>query len=118
MHFLAVSRGVRQPHKQDTIQDILTAPDSAALLHWLRHQHMALQVGHVLMVHAGVLPQWTARQTLALAGEVEGLLRSDAWVQFMPQMYGGLPNVWRDDLEGADRLRVIVNALTLSLIHI
>ena len=112
LHLLAVSRGVRQPNKQDTIQDVLSAPDSTALLHWLRHQHMALQVGHVLMVHAGVLPQWTARQTLALAREVEGLLRSDAWVQFMPQMYGGLPNVWRDDLVGADRLRVIVNALT------
>ena len=112
LHLLAVSRDVRKPNKQDTIQDILTAPDSAELLHWLRHQHMAMQVGQVLMVHAGVLPQWTAAQTMALAGEVEAVLRSDDWVQFMPQMYGGLPNVWRDDLEGADRLRVIVNALT------
>ena len=64
------------------------------------------------MVHAGVLPQWNADQTMALAGDVEAVLRNDDWVQFMPQMYGGLPNVWRDDLAGADRLRVIVNALT------
>jgi bis(5'-nucleosyl)-tetraphosphatase (symmetrical) len=112
LHLLAVSRGVRQPNKLDTIQDILTAPDSTELLHWLRHQHMALRVGNVLMVHAGVLPQWTADQTMALAGEVEVVLRSDDWVQFMPQMYGGLPNVWHNDLAGADRLRVIVNALT------
>ena len=112
LHLLAVSSDVRKPNKQDTIQDILTAPDSSELLHWLRHQHMAMQVGQVLMVHAGVLPQWTAAQTMALAGEVEAVLRSDDWVQFMPQMYGGLPNLWRDDLEGADRLRVIVNALT------
>ncbi len=112
LHLLAVSRGVRQPSQQDTIQDVLTAPDSAELLHWLRQQHMAMRVGQVLMVHAGVLPQWTAEQTMALAGEVEAVLRDDDWVQFMPQMYGGLPNVWRDDLAGADRLRVIVNALT------
>ena len=112
LHLLAVSQGVRQPNKQDTTEDILTAPDSAKLLHWLRHQQMAMQVGQVLMVHAGVLPQWTAQQTMALAGEVEAVLRSDDWVHFMPQMYGGMPNVWRDDLEGADRLRVIVNALT------
>jgi len=112
LHLLAVSRGVRKPSKHDTIQDILTAPDSAELLHWLRQQHMAMRVGQVLMVHAGVLPQWTAEQTMSLAGEVEAVLRSDDWVQFMPQMYGGLPNVWRDDLAGADRLRVIVNALT------
>lgn len=112
LHLLAVSRGVRKPNAQDTIQDILSAPDSAELLHWLRHQHMAMQVGNVLMVHAGVLPQWTADQTMALASEVETVLRSEDWAQFMPQMYGGLPNVWRDDLTGADRLRVIVNALT------
>jgi bis(5'-nucleosyl)-tetraphosphatase (symmetrical) len=112
LHLLAVSRGVRQLNKQDTFQDILNAPDSTELLDWLRHQYMAIQVGHVLMVHAGVLPQWSAAQTIALAGEVEAVLRSEDWVQFMPQMYGGLPNVWRDDLAGADRLRVIVNALT------
>jgi bis(5'-nucleosyl)-tetraphosphatase (symmetrical) len=112
LHLLAVSQGVRQPNKQDTLQDILSAPDRDALLHWLRHQHMAMQAGQVLMVHAGVLPQWTAQQTMTRAGEVEAVLRSDDWVQFMPQMYGGLPNVWRDDLAGADRLRVIVNALT------
>jgi bis(5'-nucleosyl)-tetraphosphatase (symmetrical) len=99
LHLLAVSQGIRKPNKQDTTQDILTAPDSAELLHWLRHQHMAMQVGQVLMVHAGVLPQWTAQQTMALAGEVEAVLRSDDWGHFMPQMYGGMPNV-------------IVNALT------
>jgi bis(5'-nucleosyl)-tetraphosphatase (symmetrical) len=112
LHLLAVSRGVRQPNKQDTFQDILNASDSAELLHWLRHQQMAIQVGQVLMVHAGVLPQWTATKTMALAIEVQAVLRSDDWVHFMPQMYGGLPNVWHDDLAGADRLRVIVNALT------
>jgi bis(5'-nucleosyl)-tetraphosphatase (symmetrical) len=112
LHLLAVSQGVRQAHKQDTTHDILHSPDRDALLHWLRHQHMALREGNVLMVHAGVLPQWTAAQTMALAGEVQAVLRSDDWMHFMPQMYGGLPNVWRDDLTGADRLRVIVNALT------
>ena len=112
LHLLAVSQGVRQPHRQDTVQDILQAHDRPVLLDWLRQQHMALQVGQVLMVHAGVLPQWTAAQTLALAGEVEAVLRGDALATFLPQMYGGLPNQWRDDLVGADRLRVIVNALT------
>jgi bis(5'-nucleosyl)-tetraphosphatase (symmetrical) len=112
LHLLAVSQGVRPLHRQDTVQDILQSPDRVALLDWLRQQHMALQVGQVLMVHAGVLPQWTAMQTLALAAEVETVLRGDALATFLPQMYGGLPNQWRDDLLGADRLRVIVNALT------
>jgi bis(5'-nucleosyl)-tetraphosphatase (symmetrical) len=112
LHLLAVSQGVRPLHRQDTVQDILQSPDRAMLLDWLRRQHMALQVGQVLMVHAGVLPQWTAAQTLSLAAEVETVLRGDALTTFMPQMYGGLPNQWDDHLVGADRLRVIVNALT------
>lgn len=112
LHLLAVSQGVRAAHRQDTTADILNAPDRTVLLDWLRQQRMAIRLGQVLMVHAGVLPQWTAEQTLALAGEVEDVLRGDALATFMPQMYGGLPNQWRDDLQGADRLRVIVNALT------
>lgn len=112
LHLLAVSQGVRAAHRQDTTADILNAPDRTVLLDWLRRQHMAIRVGQVLMVHAGVLPQWTPEQTLALAGEVEDVLRGDALATFLPQMYGGLPNQWRDDLQGADRLRVIVNALT------
>ena len=112
LHLLAVSEGVRKPNPQDTFQDVLNAPDRDILLRWLRHQNMALQVDSVLMVHAGVLPQWSAEQTISLAGEVEAVLRSDDFANFMPQMYGGMPNQWNDQLQGADRLRVIVNALT------
>ncbi|MBP6666496.1 MAG: bis(5'-nucleosyl)-tetraphosphatase (symmetrical), partial [Ottowia sp.] len=34
------------------------------------------------------------------------------WADFMHQMYGNQPDQWRDGLQGAERLRVIVNALT------
>ena len=112
LHLLAVSFGVRKLNASDTIQDILQAKDRDPLLHWLRHQHMALQVGNVLMVHAGVLPQWTTQKTMALAGEVESILRSDALGDFIAHMYGGMPNQWDDALIGHDRLRIIVNALT------
>ena len=112
LHMLAVSQGVRKPSSQDTFADVLDAPDRDAMLHWLRHQHLAWREGRVLMVHAGVLPQWDAAQTLALAHEVQAVLRCDDWAAFVSQMYGGLPNVWDDALQGADRLRIIVNALT------
>ncbi len=66
----------------------------------------------MLLVHAGVLPQWTAEQTLALAGEVQAVLRGADWMAFLQQMYGNQPDRWHDELQGAERLRVIVNALT------
>jgi bis(5'-nucleosyl)-tetraphosphatase (symmetrical) len=116
LHLLAVAQGVRQPGRKDTLQGILAAPDQQAMLDWLRWQHMAIlkQVGghEVLMVHAGVLPSWSADQTIALASEVESVLRGPALGEFLHQMYGDEPTLWSDALSGSARLRVIVNALT------
>jgi bis(5'-nucleosyl)-tetraphosphatase (symmetrical) len=112
LHLLALWQGVRKPGRHDTVQDVLQAPDCGALLDWLRHRAMALQRHGWLMVHAGVLPQWSAAQTLALAAEVEQALRGPDLKGFLGAMYGNAPSQWHDGLKGADRLRVIVNALT------
>lgn len=116
LHLLAVSYGVRKPGKRDTLAPLLEADDAPALLHWLRHQNMALleKVGdsELLMVHAGVLPAWTATKTIALAREVESALQAPDAHQFFQDMYGNGPDAWSDSLTGPDRLRVIVNALT------
>lgn len=112
LHLLAVAQGVRKPHRSDTVADVLHAPDRAALLDWLRQRPLALRERGILMVHAGVLPQWSAARTLQLAAEVEGVLRGADWAVFLHQMYGNQPDHWQDGLQGAARLRVIVNALT------
>jgi len=112
LNLLAVSAGVRRVHRSDTLNPILSAPDREELLHWLRHRPLAhFAAGH-LMVHAGVLPSWSATEVLALAGEVEAELRGPGWRDFLTAMYGDLPNAWSPSLRGNDRLRVIVNALT------
>jgi len=82
------------------------------LMHWLQQQSLAWQQDDCLMVHAGVLPQWSPAQTLALAGEVEAVLRGPQAEEFFQHMYGNQPDQWRDDLQGPDRWRVIVNGLT------
>ena len=112
LHLLALSEGVRQPGKKDTAQDVLQAPDSNALIDWLRHRAMAIEAQGWLMVHAGVLPQWSVVQTMALAREVEQVLRGPDMKAFLTAMYGNTPDQWDDGLQGTDRLRVIVNALT------
>jgi bis(5'-nucleosyl)-tetraphosphatase (symmetrical) len=78
----------------------------------LRMRPMALQMQDWLMVHAGVLPQWDAAQTRALAQELECELHGPDWGVFLHNMYGNTPDRWDDKLRGLDRLRVIVNALT------
>ncbi|GHD01666.1 bis(5'-nucleosyl)-tetraphosphatase, symmetrical [Pseudorhodoferax aquiterrae] len=116
MHLLACAWGVRRPHKRDTLDALLAAPDRAALLDWLRCQPLAIHetVGgrEMLLVHAGVLPQWTAQQTAALAAELQDVLRGPHIGDFLHGMYGNQPDRWDDALSGNDRLRVVINALT------
>ena len=112
LHGLAVASGIRRSGSTDTLDEVLQASDRAACLAWLRQQALALWSDGVLSVHAGVLPSWSVTQTLALAHEVETVLRNPDWHEFLGQMYGNSPAAWHDDLKGVDRLRVVVNALT------
>ena len=112
LHLLAVAKGIRPRGRSDTLEALLAAPDLEDLLNWLRQQPLALMAEGHLIVHAGVLPQWTTGQTLALANEVSAVLQGSDWLDFLAQMYGNEPSQWHDDLQGTERLRCIVNALT------
>jgi bis(5'-nucleosyl)-tetraphosphatase (symmetrical) len=112
LSLLAVAQGTRAPHRNDTMDSVLLAADRESMIEWLRAQRMAIHEHGVLMVHGGVLPQWDTAQVLALAAEVEAVLRGPDLADFLARMYGNEPSRWNDSLAGADRLRVIVNALT------
>jgi bis(5'-nucleosyl)-tetraphosphatase (symmetrical) len=112
LSLLAVAHGQRPPHRNDTLDQVLQAPDRARMIEWLRRRHMAIHHKGLLMVHGGVLPQWDLDQTLGLAREVEVALRGPQLRDFLRTMYGNEPAQWDATLTGAARLRVIVNALT------
>ena len=123
LHLLAVARsaGVRRLRKDDTLDEVLAAPDREALLDWLQMRPLAVHspadsgargdLRPDLMVHAGVPPQWSVADTLRIAAEVEAALRADAPALFAA-MYGDKPDRWDDALVGHDRLRFAINALT------
>ncbi len=112
LHLLVVAEGVRKAHPGDTLDGILHAPDRDELLDWLRRQRLLhAAAGHV-MVHAGLLPQWSIAQAQLLAREVETALQDPGYHDFLQAMYGNAPAQWHDGLSGHDRLRVIINAMT------
>ncbi|MYM36775.1 symmetrical bis(5'-nucleosyl)-tetraphosphatase [Duganella sp. FT94W] len=112
LHLLAVAYGLRPEHKSDTLAEILHAPDRDELIDWLRRRPLAIRSGEHILVHAGLLPQWTGAQAMTLAAEVQAMLRGDGIEEFLAEMYGNAPAQWSDDLAGADRLRCIINAMT------
>lgn len=113
LYLLMVAEGgAKLRGKDDTIQPILDAPDRAELLGWLRQQPLChIERGYCL-VHAGLLPQWTAIQARRLAGEVEAALQGPHYREFIANMWGSQPDAWSDDLTGWPRLRAVVNAMT------
>jgi bis(5'-nucleosyl)-tetraphosphatase (symmetrical) len=111
LHLLAVAHGAQRRRRSDTLDAVLAAPDCDALLEWLQLRPLAHLEGSDLMVHAGVVPQWTAAGTVALAAEVAGALRR-APRKLFEHMYGDEPERWDERLAGAERLRFIINVLT------
>jgi bis(5'-nucleosyl)-tetraphosphatase (symmetrical) len=112
LHLLCLAHGHARKRKDDTLDELLAAPDAPVLLDWLRTRSMMHAEKGYALVHAGLLPQWNVERALALAREVEGALRAPRYREFLAHLYGSTPSSWRDDLVGWDRLRVIVNAMT------
>lgn len=115
LHLLALAARGERGKPEDRLDAVLDAPDADRLLHWLRGQPLAHRdaARRILLVHAGLAPQWSSAQTLALAAEVEAALRHETGHRrFFAAMYGDEPRAWSDALRGDDRLRCIVNILT------
>lgn len=112
LHLLAVAVGKAELNRSDTLDEILSAPDREELLAWLRHRPLLHRENGYVLVHAGLLPQWSAKQAQSLAREVECALRGDDYAAYFAHMYGNSPRGWSKELDGYKRLRVITNALT------
>lgn len=114
LHLLATWFGGRAARRSDTFSDVLTAPDAGELCEWLRRQPLLVvdqELGFA-MTHAGIPHIWDLEQARARASEVEQILRGGDAAEFFAAMYGNEPDLWREQLDGVARYRVITNYLT------
>lgn len=101
-------------NSDDTLQEIIAAPDAQLIGHWLRRQsviHYDKQL-NVVMCHAGINPMWDLSQAIACAQELESALSGSDYINFLSHMYGNQPDHWACDLPLQLRLRVICNYFT------
>jgi bis(5'-nucleosyl)-tetraphosphatase (symmetrical) len=119
LHLLALWYSSGRSHESDTIAEVVSAQDGEELVNWLRSQPLALRLpptqntlNQALLTHAGILPQWSFDDALKLSNEVQLVLAGPDWQAFMAELYGNKPNRWDPELQGFDRLRLIVNVFT------
>ncbi len=127
LHLLGVYFGVRKSLKKDTLQEILKAPDSEQLMHWLLKQklfHWDKELGYAI-AHAGIHPSWNFEEAETYSLEISTALQNSDTSQvrlFLSQIFGDHPN--HPDLlhpysnsnlnsdSNADRARFIINCFT------
>ena len=112
LHLVMQAEGYGKANKEDTLAEVLAAPDRGELMAWLRTCPLFHVEGEFALVHAGLLPQWSVARARALAQEVSAALTASDYREFLRHMWGSEPAAWGDGLAGWDRLRVVVNAMT------
>jgi len=112
LFMLAVAEGIVPLRRKDTIQDVLAAEDRSELVEWLRRQPFHYREGSFLMIHAGILPQWTIDESVSLAREVESALSGPNYRDILKALFRGLTPRWDPALNGQERLVSIARVLT------
>ncbi len=112
LYLLMVAAGHTPRDRDDTLTQVLEAPDCDDLLNWLASWPLLHVEGPHVLVHAGLLPSWSVDKAQALSDEVAAALKGAQRRKFLRELAGSRPEAWDDSLKGWDRLRVIVNAFT------
>lgn len=112
LFLLAVAEGIATTRPEDTLQAILAAPDREELLAWVRRQPLLYREHPFVLVHAGILPQWSIDEAEELAHEVETELRSPSYKDLLRALYPSKHLQWSSDLTGPTRLAAIIKVLT------
>jgi len=114
LHLLGVAAGFAEQGEDDTLDEILHAPDRDELLKWLRQRSLIHHDSKLnfTLVHAGIPGEWTFSQALTFAYEVESVLSGSNYAAFLENRRQDQSR-WHAKLRGWKRLNFIANAYTL-----
>lgn len=112
LFLLAATEGIATIRHKDTIHDVLEAKDRCELMAWLRRQPLHYREGSFMMIHAGLLPQWTIEESACFAREVEAVLAGPTYRTFLHSLFHAPTPQWDASLTGSERLVSIARVLT------
>lgn len=96
------------------IEEVLNSPKLDDIVEWLATCPLAYvdAKDNILLVHAGVVPNWDLKTTVDLAQAASDKISGPQRLEFLKNMYGNQPDTWSPQLNGWDRVRYTVNVLT------
>ena len=112
LYLLACAHGVVKSRNRDTLGDFLDAADCPLLVDWLLDRPLIVECENHLIVHAGLLPQWTIETAKRLAGDVESQLRGPRPADFLKEVFGNRAGAWSPILNSRDQAVAAAQAFT------
>ena len=118
LHLIGRALGVFKPKRRDTLDDVLNAPDAAAMIDWLRARPFVLRAGagdDHLVVHAGLPPGMTPAEALSESAGLSARLRGDGAPALLRELRDP-PCAWSVAVASGDadlRARVALQGFTL-----
>ncbi len=112
IYLLARYCQIRGADKDDTLHDILVAPDANKLIDWFRGCPLLYQDLEYILVHAGVYPCMDINHLLFISHNISHHLQSSSYATFIDKVYGNKPNKWSGDLDSYSQMKFVVNSCT------
>jgi len=112
LHLLARAAGIAEAKEEDTLDEVLAAPDRDELLGWLRTCPLVHRFGPFVMVHGGLMPQWNIELTCGLAAEVAARIASVGDDEVIRMLCANRKVAWSADMRGDDQLAAAAAVFT------
>lgn len=106
LYLLARAAKAVSARASDTLDSVLTAPDAPELLKWLSLRPLLYRRGEFVLVHAGLLPEWSIETAEFLAREAEEVLQGSQAPELLRTIAGK-----QGTLPPPGRLGVLAHAL-------
>jgi bis(5'-nucleosyl)-tetraphosphatase (symmetrical) len=112
LHLLMRAAGISKDKNEDTLDEVLEAPDRERLLAWLRSRPLVHRFGRFVMVHAGLAPDWTVERACDLADQTAAQLSGPDPEAALKLLHSFRKERWRRDLTGERCLAAVAAVCT------
>ena len=114
LRLLRVDAGLEEASASTTLAPILKSDDRDELVTWLRKKPVfKLNNSRKLaMVHAGILPGWSLQATQKLAHQIEQILQTDGYKEFLAAVKNQNLSQWNQASSRQQQLAFALNVMT------